>query len=51
MGFASALAVGRAVRTLPDALAAAEEDLAAAGAAVAGIWGADQPWPFGGVYP
>lgn len=40
MGFTSALAVGRAVRALPDALAAAEEDLAAAGAAVAGIWAA-----------
>lgn len=40
LGFTAALAVGRAVRPLPDALAAAEEDLAAAGAAVAAIWGA-----------
>jgi glycerate kinase len=37
-GFAAALAVGRAVRPLEDALAATEADLAAAGAAVAGIW-------------
>jgi len=37
-GFAAALAVGRAVRSLEDALAATEADLAAAGAAVAGIW-------------
>ena len=40
LGFTAALAVGRAVRPLPDALAAAEEDLAAAGAAVAAIWAA-----------
>lgn len=37
-GFAAALAVGRAVRPLEAALAAAEADLAAAGAAVTGIW-------------
>jgi hypothetical protein len=43
LGFAAALAVGRRVRPLPDALAAAEEDLAAAGAAVAAIWGAARP--------
>jgi glycerate kinase len=37
-GFAAALAVGRGVRPLEEALAATEADLAAAGAAVAGIW-------------
>jgi glycerate kinase len=40
LGFTSALAIGRAVRALPDALEATEADLAAAAAAVAGIWGA-----------
>ena len=39
MGFAAALAIGRSVRTRPDALDATEADLAAAGAAVAAIWG------------
>jgi glycerate kinase len=38
MGFAAALAIGRAIRPLPDALEATEADLAAAGAAVAGLW-------------
>jgi glycerate kinase len=38
MGLAAALAVGRAPRRLPDALAALEEDLAAAGAALGGLW-------------
>jgi glycerate kinase len=37
-GFAAALAIGRGVRPLPEALRATEADLAAAGAAVAGIW-------------
>jgi glycerate kinase len=36
-GFAAALAIGRGVRTHDEALAATEVDLAAAGAAVAGI--------------
>ena len=40
LGFAAALAIGRAVRPLADALAATEEDLAAAGAAATGIWAA-----------
>ncbi len=40
MGFTSAFAVGRGVRALPDALEATEADLAAAGAAVAGLWAA-----------
>lgn len=43
MGFASAFAIGRAVRALPDALEATEADLAAAGAAVAGVWAAARP--------
>ncbi len=38
-GFAAALPVGRRLRPLPDALAAAEEDLAAAGAALGALWG------------
>jgi glycerate kinase len=37
-GFDAALPIGRELRPLPDALARAEEDLAAAGAAVGGIW-------------
>lgn len=37
-GFAAALAVGRRVRPPAEALAAAEDDLAAAGAALGGIW-------------
>ena len=37
-GFAAALAIGRGVRDLDEALASTEADLAAAGAAVAGIW-------------
>ena len=37
-GFAAALAIGRAVRPLEDALAATESDLAATAAAVAGVW-------------
>jgi glycerate kinase len=37
-GFAAALPVGREVRPLPDALARAEEDLAAAGAAIGSLW-------------
>jgi glycerate kinase len=40
MGFTSALAIGRGIRALPDALEATEADLAAAGAAVAGVWAA-----------
>jgi glycerate 2-kinase len=40
LGFTAAMAIGRAMRPLPDALAAAEEDLAAAAAAVASIWAA-----------
>ena len=43
MGFASAFAIGRAVRALPDALEATEADLAAAGAALAGVWAAARP--------
>ena len=43
MGFTSALAIGRSIRALPDALEATEADLAAAGAAVAGIWSAARP--------
>ncbi len=43
MGFASAVAIGRAIRPLPDALEATEADLAAAGAAIAGIWSAGRP--------
>ena len=39
-GFAAALPIGRAQRSLADALAATEADLAAAGAAVAGVWAA-----------
>lgn len=39
-GFAGALAIGRGVRDLDEALASAEGDLAAAAAAVAGIWAA-----------
>ncbi len=38
MGFAAALAIGRAIRPLPDALEATEADLAAAAAAAAGLW-------------
>jgi glycerate kinase len=37
-GFAAALPIGRARRPLQEALAATEADLAAAGAAVAGVW-------------
>ena len=37
-GFAAALPIGRVQRPLAEALAATEADLAAAGAAVAGIW-------------
>lgn len=37
-GFLAALPVGRALRPPPDALAAAEEDLAAAGAALGALW-------------
>ena len=40
MGFASAFAIGRAIRPLPDALEATEADLAAVAAAVAGLWDA-----------
>ncbi len=40
MGFTAALAIGRSVRALPDALEATEVDLAAAGAAVAALWAA-----------
>lgn len=43
LGFRSALAIGRAVRPLPDALEATEADLAAAAAAVAGIWDSARP--------
>ena len=43
MGFASAFAIGRSIRALPDALEATEADLAAGGAAVAGIWSAARP--------
>lgn len=39
-GFAAALPIGRAQRPLAEALAATEADLAAAGAAVAGVWAA-----------
>ncbi|WP_217914228.1 glycerate kinase family protein [Miltoncostaea marina] len=39
-GFAAALAIGRGPLPLPDALEATERDLAAAGAAVAGVWAA-----------
>ncbi len=39
-GFAAALAIGRGVTPLEAALASAEADLAAAAAAVAGLWGA-----------
>ncbi len=40
LGFAGAFAIGRRVRDLDDALAATEVDLAAAAAAVAGVWDA-----------
>lgn len=40
LGFAAALAIGRRVQDLDAALAATEADLAAAAAAVAGIWAA-----------
>lgn len=43
MGFAAALAIGRAIRPLPDALEATEADLAAAGAAAAGLWASGRP--------
>lgn len=43
MGFAAALAIGRTIRPLPDALEATEADLAAAGAAAAGLWAAGRP--------
>jgi glycerate kinase len=38
MGLVAALPIGRAVRPLAHALAATSDDLAAAGADVAGIW-------------
>jgi glycerate kinase len=38
MGLTAALAVGREPRRLPDALAALEGDLAAAGAALGALW-------------
>ena len=37
-GFAAALPIGRELRPLPDALARAETDLAAAGAALGSLW-------------
>jgi glycerate kinase len=37
-GFAAALPIGRELRPLPDALARAEQDLAAAGAALGALW-------------
>jgi glycerate 2-kinase len=37
-GFTAALPIGRALRPAPDALAAAEQDLAAAGAALGAVW-------------
>jgi glycerate kinase len=37
-GFAAALPIGRELRPLPEALERAEEDLAAAGAAVGALW-------------
>jgi len=37
-GFAAALPIGRELRPLPDALARAEADLAAAGAALGSLW-------------
>lgn len=37
-GFAAVLPIGRELRSLPDALARTEEDLAAAGAALGGVW-------------
>ncbi len=37
-GLVAALPIGRAPRTVPDALAETERDLAAAGAALAGLW-------------
>ncbi|MDX6647458.1 MAG: glycerate 2-kinase [Miltoncostaeaceae bacterium] len=40
LGFAAALPIGRELRPLPEALAAAEADLAAAGAALGGLWSA-----------
>jgi glycerate kinase len=38
LGLAAAFPIGRELRPLPDALAAAETDLAAAGAALGGLW-------------
>jgi len=38
LGLAAALPIGRVLRPLPEALAAAETDLAAAGAALGGLW-------------
>lgn len=43
LGFAAALAIGRRPRALPDALAVTERDLAAAAAAVIGVWAAGRP--------
>ena len=40
MGLVAALPIGRVVRPLPEAMAATADDLAAAGADVAGIWAA-----------
>jgi glycerate kinase len=42
-GFAAALPIGRERRSLPDALASAEEDLAAAAAALGALWGRLSP--------
>jgi glycerate kinase len=42
-GFAAALPIGRERRSLPDALARAEEDLAAAAAALGALWGRLSP--------
>jgi glycerate kinase len=42
MGFAGAFPIGRGHTTLDGALAATEVDLAAMGAALAGLWGAAQ---------
>ncbi len=40
MGLAAAFPINRRLRRLPDALAETETDLAAMGAAIAGLWGA-----------
>ena len=40
MGLAAALPIGRTVRPLAEAMAATADDLAAAGADVAGMWAA-----------